>query len=118
MKKRILKIYGITLGVGLIYYVWIRLTGLAIPCLSYEMTGFFCPGCGSSRLFLRLGEFNISGAFNANPALFVLLVFWNIVALLCFVGRPKFVSDKRFLYTCLFISIAVLLGFCLIRNIT
>ena len=118
MKKRILKIYGVTLSVGLIYYVWIRLTGLAIPCLCYELTGFLCPGCGSSRLFLRLGEFNITGAFNANPALFVLLVFWNAVALLCFIGKPRFVSDRRFIYTSLFVSIAVLLSYCIIRNIT
>jgi len=118
MKKRILKIYGIILAAGLIYYLWIRCTGLAIPCLCYEMTGLLCPGCGSTRMFLRLAEFDITGAFAANPAVFVLFVYWNAVALLCFIGRPKFLSSKRFLYACLYVSVALLLAFCLIRNIT
>lgn len=118
MRKRILKIYGVTLVVGTIYYLWILLTGFSVPCLYYETTGYLCPGCGTSRMFLHLAKFNITAAFNSNPAVFLLLVFWNAVALFCFIGRPRIFGNKRFLYSCLAVSIASLMIFCIIRNVT
>ncbi|MBQ3100354.1 MAG: DUF2752 domain-containing protein [Clostridia bacterium] len=117
MRKRILKIYGITLTVGLIYYLWIRLTGLSVPCLYYETTGYLCPGCGTSRMFLHLAKFDVTAAFNSNPAVFSLLVFWNAVALFCFIGKPAIFKNKRFLYLSLALSVFLLLIFCFIRNI-
>lgn len=118
MRKKILNIYGITLTVGLIYYIWISLTGLSIPCVSYEITGYLCPGCGTSRMFLYLAKFDIERAFASNPAVFSLLVFWNAVALFCFIGKPKLFGNRRFLYICLVLSVALLVIFCIIRNIT
>lgn len=117
MRKKVLKIYGITITAGLIYYIWIAVTGLSIPCVSYELTGYLCPGCGTSRMFLYLAKFDIVNAFNSNPVVFSLLVFWNVTALLCFIGSPKIFRNSRFLYVCLALSVAALVIFCFIRNI-
>lgn len=59
------------LGLGIAYYIWIRITGLAIPCIFRKVTGWRCPGCGITTLILCVLDFDFSGAFNANPFLFV-----------------------------------------------
>ena len=56
---------------GVVYYIWIRATGLFVPCMFYKLTGWKCPGCGITTMFYRLGMFDIHGAFLANPFLFV-----------------------------------------------
>lgn len=116
MRKKIRKIYAITLGIGLTYLLWGLTTGLYIPCLYYLTTGLLCPGCGTSRMFLALLRGNLALAFSYNPVVFVLLIVWNIIAILCCTEKISFVQDSRFLYTVFWLSIASLLIFCLIRN--
>lgn len=59
------------LGLGTAYYIWLRLTGLAIPCVFRMITGWKCPGCGITTLILCIAKFDFAGAFQANPFLFV-----------------------------------------------
>lgn len=68
-KKR--QILCVVLGGGILYLFWVRITGLSIPCLFRSVTGWLCPGCGITTLFVRLSRFDIAGAFRANPFLFV-----------------------------------------------
>lgn len=70
MGKRI-KVLSIVLGIGVLYLVWVKLTGLAIPCLFREITGWLCPGCGITTLFVCLSRLDFHGAFQANPFLLV-----------------------------------------------
>lgn len=70
MGKRI-KVLCIVLGIGVLYLFWVKLTGLAIPCLFRKITGWLCPGCGITTLFLCLSRLDFYGAFRANPFLFV-----------------------------------------------
>ncbi|MGI6500203.1 MAG: DUF2752 domain-containing protein [Anaerostipes sp.] len=70
MKKQGKK-FGIILIIGFTYFIWIRITGIAIPCLFRMRTGWLCPGCGITTLFLDLIKLDIKGAYNANPFLFV-----------------------------------------------
>ena len=74
MAKRFRKIaikYGIILGIGLAYLLFVLLSGFRIPCVFYELTGLKCPGCGITRMFVSLARFDIASAFSYNPAVFI-----------------------------------------------
>ena len=47
--------------------------GHGIPCVFRMITGWRCPGCGITTLFLSLLHGDISAAFLANPFLFCTL---------------------------------------------
>ena len=68
------------LAAGLGYALWVRLTGLAIPCLFRAVTGFLCPGCGVTRLCLALLRGDWAAAWNANPVLLLLLPVLAVLA--------------------------------------
>lgn len=57
------------------YYVFYKITGLAFPCLWYEITGWYCPGCGVTRMLEALLYGNLYQALRFNPLLFILLPF-------------------------------------------
>ena len=117
MGKRIGKLYGITFCIGFAYFLWVKLTGLAIPCLYYATTGTLCPGCGISRMFLCMAKLDFAQAFSYNPVCFCLFFYWNLIALLYLWGKPSFVRKNRFLYGNLILTVAILLIFTIIRNI-
>ena len=64
---------GALLGLGLSYAVWLRLTGLAVPCLFRAVTGRLCPGCGVTQLCLALLRWDLAEAWSANPVLLLML---------------------------------------------
>lgn len=43
------------------------------PCLFREVTGFYCPGCGSGRVVRALLGFDVAAAWRANPLALVAL---------------------------------------------
>lgn len=116
IRKAILKIYSCILVIGLAYYLWVMLTGLGIPCFYYITTGLLCPGCGISRMFMSLFRLDFLSAFRYNPACFALFFLWNFIAVLCYIGKPRFVRTKVFLCAVLCFTIILLLIFCIIRN--
>lgn len=116
-RRAILKIYGCILFIGLAYYLWVIVTGVAMPCLYYKTTGLLCPGCGISRMFMSILKFDFVSAFSYNPVCFCLFFLWNVIAVLCYIDKPKFIKTKLFLYTALCFSVILLLIFCIIRNI-
>lgn len=61
----------VVLGLGLLYAVWLLLSGPGIPCPFRKVTGWLCPGCGITTLILCLLKLDFTGAFAANPFLFV-----------------------------------------------
>ncbi len=115
MRKTIAKIYFTVLVAGLLYALFITLTGISVPCIYYLTTGHRCAGCGISTMFMAMLKLDFSAAFAANPLMFVLFILWNIIALLCFVGKPKFVSKPRFLYTALGVSVFSMMIFMILR---
>jgi len=73
-KKRIRKIIcrdGVILLVGILYAVFVRLTGLAVPCIFRMLTGWQCPGCGITRACLSLLKGEIQTSFSYNPFLYI-----------------------------------------------
>ena len=118
MRKRILKIYAAVLAVCIPYLIWSLTTGIYIPCFSLATTGLQCPGCGISRMFLALARLDIAGAFSYNPVVFILLILWNVIAILCFTEKIRFVQSRRFLYSALAVSVTALTIFGIVRNIS
>ena len=117
VRRRMLKIFGVILGIGFAYVIWFHLTGIGSPCVINATTGMLCPGCGVSRMFLSLLKGDIPGAFRYNGCAFALLVYWGLTALLCFAGKPGFARNSRFLYSSLWVSVALLVLFGILRNI-
>ena len=64
---------ALLLSAGLGYALWVRLTGLALPCPFRAATGLLCPGCGATRLCLALLRGDFAAAWRANPVLLLLL---------------------------------------------
>lgn len=80
-KKRHPKLFwGVSLGLGGLMYlkVWLPVTKLYVPCVFHELTGFYCPGCGITRVTLSLLRLDFVKAFSYNPLLFVLLPLYTI----------------------------------------
>lgn len=117
LRKNIIKIYVITLSLGLAYYIWLELTGLYIPCLVVATTGMKCCGCGITRMFVSMAQLDFGAAFNYNPVMFIAFFFWNMVAAMVFWGKLRFVSSKIFLYAALGITVAVFCVFWFVRNL-
>ena len=72
-KRRLWAVGGPLLGLGLGYALWVRLTGLAVPCPFRAVTGLLCPGCGVTRLCLALLRWDWAAAWSANPVLLLML---------------------------------------------
>ncbi len=114
--KRLL-IFG---GIGIVYFIWIKLTDLNIPCPVNLLSGrsLKCPGCGVTTMCLNLIAGNFSAAFSANPFLFIMLPIWGIFIAVRLIFAPKALAEGSRFNT-LFYSIAAggLIIFGIIRNI-
>lgn len=121
MKERIRKvvtIFFIFILLGLTYGVFVNLTGLAIPCLFYKVTGLKCPGCGITHMCVALLYFDFSTAFHSNQVLFVTLPFAGILFLwhiLEYVKKGIWKLNKVENILC-YLYIVVLVGFGILRN--
>lgn len=45
---------------------------LSLPCRFYELTGLYCPGCGSGRAIAAILRGDWTAAFRWNPLVFLL----------------------------------------------
>ena len=64
------------------------------PCIFYNLTGLYCPGCGAGRCFLALMRFEFYQAFRYQPLLFITL---PIIAYYLLKVYIKFVFGKDIL---------------------
>lgn len=95
MKKRIVKVIGIYLFLILIfviYFVVNKYTGLYIPCVFREITGYKCPGCGITHLLFDLVNLRFKEAFLDNPLVFIYLPF--IIAYFIYITY-LYIVDKK-----------------------
>lgn len=90
-RKLIIKRLLIILGLGTAYYIWLKITGLGIPCPVSFVTGgrIKCPGCGVSTMCVNIIEGHFEAAFYANPCLFIMLPLWGILIAVKLIFAPK-----------------------------
>lgn len=79
-RRRVLAGGGVLLAAGLGYALWVRATGLALPCPFHAVTGLQCPGCGVTRMCLALLRGDLADAWAANPVLLLLLPVLGLLA--------------------------------------
>lgn len=104
--------------IGIVYFVFIKVTGWAIPCPIKLVTGKFCPGCGLSRMLLAVLRLDFKAAFLANRLLFFLLPVLLLYALIKAVIYVKTGSNKQHLLEHIgFIFVFILtVAFWIMRN--
>ena len=105
--------------VGLAYYGFVKLTGWGLPCPFHLLTGWHCPGCGISRMFMALLELDFMGALGYNALVLVLLPFGVVFGLrrwIIYVKTGNTAPDR--LETVLLLVATVLtLAFWILRNL-
>ena len=90
-----------------------------IPCPIHYLTGYYCPGCGITRMLISTLKSNFYQAFRYNPLLFILL-FPSIILFLNYLYSVY--KNKRALYTKIpsmiwYILIIILVLYGILRNI-
>lgn len=85
--------------------------GIYVPCLFRKVTGFYCPGCGITRMFLSILQLDFYQAFRYNSLVFILFVGVILFKILRFNFSKK--SKEYASYFLLFV--VVLYG--ILRNI-
>lgn len=83
-------------------------SSLLPPCLFYSLTGFYCPGCGSTRALHALLHGQFIGAMTLN-SLVVLCI--PTVILASFI--PRWLSQRH----TLLIALIILISYGVLRNI-
>ena len=77
MKKRVLKLSSILFLIGVVTIIYSVLFkfGIVIPCVFYELTGLYCPGCGVTRMIFSLLKLDFYQAFRYNILVFLFIPF-------------------------------------------
>lgn len=113
----VIKKISVIFLLGLLYYGWIRLTAISIPCPFRVVTGRLCPGCGVTGLCIHLIHLRFKMAFLSNPFLFVTgpALALEIVYALCKSEQKQMLPtwNQRLVY----VYMIALIAFGIIRNI-
>lgn len=100
----------------LIYAVLIISFDIGIPCVFYEITGLYCPGCGITRLCLSLFEGDVYQAFRYNPIIFIdLPILFILFVLNIFLKNNKNIKKITDVIIIFLATITIIFG--VIRNI-
>lgn len=70
---QLLKNCGILLAVCIVYLLFVKFTGISIPCLFYLITDKYCPGCGITRMFVDIFRLDFPAALSHNAFVFCIL---------------------------------------------
>ena len=86
-------------------------------CPLYALTGFYCPGCGSTRCLYSLVHFDLPGAMAMNPLLVISLPFLFLMLLHMAGVRMKALDPLMRLLANPKFWLWVLPGYALLRNL-
>jgi len=102
-------------GIG--YYVFIRITGTTIHCTIRSVTGYLCPTCGITHMFMNLFEFKFAEAFRCNPFMFITWPLIGAEILYIFYVGGNNRELPKWNYIVLYIYIGLLISYGIIRNV-
>ena len=94
--------------------------GLSLPCGFYELTGLYCPGCGSGRAVAATLRGDLWAAFRWNPMLYLLgipsmaVLIWEYIRIVFGVRRMKPVIPPQWLIWTL---VVILIAYWVLRNL-
>ena len=112
-----MKLILILISFLIIYFILSELLDVGIPCLFYEITGYYCPGCGITRLLFSLLQLDFYQAFRYNPLIFILIIITGIYWLVKFILK-KFMNISieipNYVY---YILLVIVIIFGILRNI-
>ena len=112
-----MKLILILISFLIIYFILSELLDVGIPCLFYEITGYYCPGCGITRLLFFLLKLDFYQAFRYNPLIFILIIITGIYWLVKFILK-KFMNISieipNYVY---YILLVIVIIFGILRNI-
>ena len=117
--RKVIIISASLLAAGCAYAVFFSKTGIGIPCVFRKLTGFMCPGCGTTRMLVSLFRFDFVAAWNYNP---VVLCMLPVGAVLLTLSIKRYIigdSNKmsRAETVTEYIMLFVLIAFGVLRNI-
>lgn len=120
MRKRFLKIISMlaaVLAAGIVYYLSTFV--ISIKCPTKLVTGFYCPGCGVTRMFQHMIKLDFYSAFRSNCAVFVLLPFLLLFFAMRAYGYIKngVPLYNKLMQVMIYTMIVILLIFGVLRNI-
>lgn len=95
------------------YYFFNKYFGFSIPCIIHLLTGFYCPGCGITRMFFSILKLNFYQAFRYNPLLFIILILYLIYKVICIITKKNIKIPETVYY----ILVVILILYGIIRNI-
>jgi len=109
---------------GLVYSFFIdpnASPAATFPCVTYRMTGWYCPGCGDTRALHALLHGHILQAFDYNflfPIVAVVLAWYYLVGLTTLICRKRvmWIPQKFPIWGAIVIGVVVIL-FTVLRNI-
>lgn len=117
-RKRLIKTAVITGVVLFIYYIFVCFTGVSIPCFFYKITGYKCPGCGITHMFMSIARLDLEAAFSSNQVLFFMLPFLGGLFMIKVIFLPKWLEvNSRIFNAIIWSCIVILIIFAVIRNI-
>lgn len=122
-RKRIIKLTVVCASVlllGIAYYISYRFLKVSVPCVFRRLTGFYCPGCGLTRMFAAIFEGDIVAAFGYNRLCFILLplaVIMIIRASLRYIRCGKVLDGNKADIIILLSAAALLVVFGILRNL-
>lgn len=111
-----IKDFVILLVIFLIYAVLIIKFDIGIPCIFYEVTGLYCPGCGITRLCVSLFEGDLYQAFRYNPIIFIDVPIIFILFVLDILLKDKKII-KKITNVLIIILVVITVIFGVLRNI-
>ena len=114
----------VLLGVGALYFVFVKLTGIHIsdimlPCMLNVWTGWYCPGCGGTRAVFSLARGEIVRSFIFHP-----IVIYTLIVGGCFlisqsiqrITRNKIRIAMHFRPIYIWLALIIVLGNFFIKN--
>lgn len=115
------KLLILILVIFFILYLFVyKITGIAIPCVFHELTSFYCPGCGITRMFVSILALDFYDAFRYNSLVFILIILAIIFNFIKFISLKlkkenhftKKINDKIWI-----ILLIVVIIYGILRNV-
>lgn len=103
----------------IIYLIVGKIVHFYIPCPIHELTGFYCPGCGMTRMLISILRLDFYKALRYNPLAFMLL---PVAIVLVIDNLYKSYKNKTPIYKKIddkiwYVLIFILLVYGILRNI-